>query len=144
MNTFKSLSITAVTTLLLTSCGSTGNIISTPVSNVDNTPLKVSDLTTYEKQNWGHLDLIQDTIPGMSVNKTYKELIRHKKGNTVIVAVIDSGIDIDHEDLDGVIWKNKKEIPNNGIDDDKNGYIDDIHGWNFLGDGYNEKNYLTD
>lgn len=139
MNTFKSLSITAITTLLLTSCGSTGSIISTPVSNIDNTPLKVSDLTTYEKQNWGHLDLIQDTIPGMSVNKTYKELIRHKKGSSVIVAVIDSGIDIDHEDLDGVIWRNKKEIPNNGIDDDKNGYIDDIHGWNFLGDGYNEQ-----
>ena len=139
MNTFKSLSLTAVTALLLTSCGSTGNIISTPVKNIDNTPLKVSELTTKEKQSWGHLDLIQDTIPGMSVNKAYNQIIKRKKGNTVIVAVIDSGIDIDHEDLDGVIWKNKNEIPNNGKDDDNNGYIDDIHGWNFLGDGYNEQ-----
>ena len=47
---------------------------------------------------------------------------------------MDSGVDIDHEDLKSVIWTNKKEIPGNGIDDDNNGYIDDIHGWNFLGD----------
>ena len=55
------------------------------------------------------------------------------KATNVIVAVIDSGVDIEHEDLKNVIWVNKKEIPNNGIDDDKNGYNDDIHGWNFLG-----------
>ena len=57
----------------------------------------------------------------------------------MIVAVIDSGTDIDHEDLDDVIWTNKDEIPNNGKDDDNNGYIDDIHGWNFVGDGYHEQ-----
>ena len=57
-----------------------------------------------------------------------------RKGSPVIVAIIDSGVDIEHEDLDGVIWTNEDEIPNNGIDDDKNGYIDDVHGWNFLGD----------
>jgi subtilisin family serine protease len=51
----------------------------------------------------------------------------------VLVAVVDSGIDIDHEDLKDVIWTNTKEIPNNGIDDDHNGHIDDVHGWNFLG-----------
>ena len=75
----------------------------------------------------------------MSVDKAYSEIIKSKKGKKVIVAVIDSGIDIDHEDLDDVIWTNKREIPNNGKDDDKNGYIDDIHGWNFLGDTYNEQ-----
>ena len=75
----------------------------------------------------------------MSVDKAYAEIIKNKKGKKVIVAVIDSGIDIDHEDLNDVIWTNKGEIPNNGKDDDKNGYVDDVHGWNFLGDGYNEQ-----
>ncbi|MCB0470904.1 MAG: peptidase S8, partial [Flavobacteriaceae bacterium] len=92
-----------------------------------------------EKHTWGHLDLTKDTIPGMSVEKAYSEIIKDKKGKTVIVAVIDSGIDIDHEDLNDVVWTNEDEIPNNGIDDDKNGYIDDIHGWNFLGDAYDEQ-----
>tara|TARA_R110002033_G_C3891209_1_gene238858 strand:- start:2287 stop:3885 length:1599 start_codon:yes stop_codon:yes gene_type:complete len=119
-------------------CG-TGDIISTPIENIDTSPLKVTELTDAEKNNWGHLDLVKDTIPGMSVDKAYAEIINNKKGKTVIVAVIDSGIDIDHEDLDGVIWTNKGEIPNNGIDDDKNGYVDDIHGWNFLGDAYDEQ-----
>src|SRR5690606_1651646 len=76
---------------------------------------------------------------GMSVDRAYDEIIKNKKGTTTIVAVIDSGIDIDHEDLQGSIWTNTKEIPGNGIDDDKNGYVDDVHGWNFLGDGYNEQ-----
>mgnify|MGYP000713421300 FL=1 len=75
----------------------------------------------------------------MSVDKAYAEIIKTKKGKKVIVAVVDSGIDIDHEDLNEVIWTNKGEIPNNGIDDDKNGYVDDVHGWNFLGDGYDEQ-----
>jgi len=125
--------------LALLSCGSSGAILSTPVENIDKTPLKVSDLTDEEEKSWGHLDLVRDTIPGMSLNKAYAELIKGKKGVTTIVAVIDSGIDIDHEDLDGVVWKNKDEIANNGKDDDNNGYVDDMHGWNFLGDTYDEQ-----
>ena len=74
----------------------------------------------------------------MSVDRAYDELLNGLKPKKVIVAVIDSGVDIDHEDLDGLIWKNLNEIPNNKIDDDKNGYIDDVFGWNFLGDSYNE------
>ena len=124
---------------VLMGCGSTAPIISTPIENIDSSPLKVSDLTDAEAENWGHLDLAKDTIPGMSVEKAYAEIIKGRKGEKVIVAIIDSGIDIDHEDLDDVIWTNKDEIPNNGKDDDKNGYVDDIHGWNFLGDGYNEQ-----
>ncbi|WP_341214707.1 S8 family peptidase [uncultured Wocania sp.] len=139
MNLTKSLILSAFTASILYSCGSTASIISTPVENIDTVPLKVSELTEAEKQNWGHLDLIKDTIPGMSVDKAYAEIIKNKKGKSVIVAVIDSGIDIDHEDLDDVIWTNRKEIPNNGKDDDKNGYVDDIHGWNFLGDAYDEQ-----
>lgn len=139
MKNLKHLFLSLVLTGLLLGCGSTGAIISTPIENIDSSPLKESALTENEKQTWGHKDLLKDTIPGMSVEKTYDELIKNRKGAKVIVAVIDSGIDIDHEDLRSVIWTNKKEIPNNGKDDDGNGYVDDIHGWNFLGDAYDEQ-----
>ncbi len=125
--------------LALAGCGGTAEIISTPVENIDAIPLKVSDLTEDERKRWGHLDLVADTIPGMSVDKAYEEILKNRKGKSVIVAVIDTGIDIDHEDLDDVIWINKDEVPNNGQDDDNNGFVDDIHGWNFLGDTYNEQ-----
>ncbi|WP_437371661.1 S8 family peptidase [Maribacter litoralis] len=142
-NTLKSifaLSLAAV----LSGCGSTNTatssgLILTPVENIDSTPLKISDLTTAEKNNWGHLDLVSDTIPGMSVDKAYTDIIKNKKGTKTIVAVLDSGIDLNHEDLDDVLWTNTKEKAGNGIDDDGNGYIDDIHGYNFLGESYNEQ-----
>ena len=139
MKTIHIVSAAVLATTLFYGCGSAAPILSTPVENIDTSPLKVSELTEKEKQTWGHLDLVKDTIPGMSVDKAYAELIKNKKGTTVIVAVVDSGIDIDHEDLNDVIWTNKGEIPNNGKDDDKNGYVDDVHGWNFLGDGYDEQ-----
>jgi subtilisin family serine protease len=139
MKPIKTIMLFAFVALFFFGCGGTADILSTPVENIDNTPLKESDLTEAQKHNWGHLDLVKDTIPGMSVDRTYADLIKNKKGETVIVAVLDSGVDIDHEDLNDVIWTNKGEKPNNGIDDDKNGYIDDVHGWNFLGDGYNEQ-----
>ena len=139
MKTIKSITLSAFAAILISSCGGAAPILLTPVENIDNMPLKVLELTEAEKKNWSHLDLIKDTIPGMSVDKAYSEIIKNKKGNTVIVAVVDSGIDIDHEDLDDVIWTNEDEIPNNGKDDDKNGYVDDVHGWNFLGDGYYEQ-----
>lgn len=75
---------------------------------------------------------------GMFTNKAYG-LLKGKNSQAVIVAVIDSGVDIEHEDLKGKIWVNAGEIPNNKIDDDKNGYVDDVHGWNFLGNA-NGKN----
>jgi len=137
----KILRLFALSTLamaFLSGCGASA-ILSTPIENIDNTPLKFNDLSETEVQSWGHLDLVKDTIPGMSVNKAYDEIIKNKKGKTVIVAVIDSGIDIDHEDLNEVIWINKDEIPNNGKDDDNNGYVDDVHGWNFLGNAYDEQ-----
>lgn len=89
--------------------------------------------------NWPHLDAKTDGYPGMSTQKTYKELLKGRTSQTIIVAVIDSGVDKDHEDLKSVMWVNEDEIPDNGIDDDNNGYIDDIHGWNFIG-GKNGKN----
>ena len=124
--------------ILLMGCGAT-TIISTPIEKIDAMPLKVADLTESQKKSWGHADLVTDTIPGMSVDKAYREIIGTRKGAKVIVAVLDSGIDLKHEDLDGVLWTNKKEKPGNGMDDDKNGYIDDIHGYNFLGKSYNEQ-----
>lgn len=78
------------------------------------------------------LDWYNDHKVGMGTDKALKKL-KKETPDTVIVAIIDSGIDIEHEDLQGKIWTNSKEIPGNGIDDDKNGYVDDIHGWNFLG-----------
>ena len=123
---------------LLVACGSS-NIISAPIENINDSPLKIKDLTQAEKESWGLLDLAKDTIPGMGVERAYSELLQNKKAKTVIVAVIDSGIDIEHEDLDDVVWTNEGEVPGNGIDDDKNGYIDDIHGWNFLGAAYDEQ-----
>ncbi|MEO1011289.1 MAG: S8 family peptidase [Bacteroidota bacterium] len=124
--------------ILIMGCGAT-SMVSTPLENIDISPLKISELSEMEKKTWGHADLEADTIPGMSVDKAYKEIIGNKKGKTVIVAVVDSGIDLKHEDLDDVLWVNKREKPGNGKDDDKNGYIDDIHGYNFLGDSYNEQ-----
>jgi len=75
----------------------------------------------------------------ISSNEAYESSLNNKKGETVIVAVIDSGVDIEHEDLAGNIWVNTGEIPGNNIDDDRNGYVDDVHGWNFIGnaDGTN-------
>ncbi|MFC5047782.1 S8 family peptidase [Aquimarina hainanensis] len=123
--------------LALVSCGAP-TLVSTPIENIDSIPLKNAPLTETQYKNWNSFDLVSDTIPGMSVNKAYTEIIKNKPGKKVIVAVIDSGVDIEHEDLDGVIWTNTKEIKGNNKDDDNNGYIDDIHGWNFLGDSKDE------
>ncbi|BDD07371.1 S8 family serine peptidase [Aureibacter tunicatorum] len=88
--------------------------------------------------DWHHKDPELDSVAGVSTIKAY-DFVKGKKAEKVIVAIIDSGIDIHHEDLQGKIWVNSNEIPGNGIDDDGNGYVDDIHGWNFLGnnDGTN-------
>lgn len=93
-------------------------------------------------KGWHLLDKTKDGYYGISINKAY-DFIRTKnlKGKTVVVAIIDSGIDTLHEDLKEVLWTNPKEIPGNGNDDDGNGYVDDVHGWNFIGgkDGRNVK-----
>lgn len=86
-----------------------------------------------QKANWQNLDLKTDTTFGISTEKAYKELLKGKKSTPVIVAVLDGGVDLNHEDLKRIIWVNKKEVAGNGVDDDKNGYVDDVHGWNFLG-----------
>ena len=84
--------------------------------------------------NWFNLDLVESGFYGISMEKAYRDILKYRKPKQkVIVAVIDGGVDTNHEDLKDVLWTNSKEIPGNGIDDDGNGYIDDVHGWNFLG-----------
>lgn len=109
------------------------------ISYKETTPTKSLKIT--EVQNWQNLDITLDSIPGISLNRAYTTIIKQKKGKPITVAVLDSYIDIEHEDLKKNIWKNTKEIPNNNIDDDKNGYIDDVHGWNFLGNKNRESTY---
>ncbi|MBI5858763.1 MAG: S8 family peptidase [Sphingobacteriales bacterium] len=95
-------------------------------------------------KGWHTLDQSATGYYGLSVDKAY-EFVKAKrlKSKTVVVAVIDSGIDTTHEDLKNVLWRNLKEIPGNGIDDDKNGYVDDVYGWNFIG-GRDGKNVEQD
>lgn len=92
-------------------------------------PMMDKDLMT-----WYHKDFKTTGIYGINTQNAYKYLeSKGLKPKTVVVGVLDSGVEVDHPGLIGNIWKNPNEIPNNGIDDDKNGYIDDIHGWNFIG-----------
>ncbi|PQB05448.1 S8 family peptidase [Aureitalea marina] len=135
MNSIKAMTMAFVLGATLASCGGgSAPILSVPIENIDTVPIKITELTEAETKAWGGKDLLMDTIPGMSVEKAYAEVVPKKKSEKVIVAVIDSGVDIEHEDLKNIIWTNKDEIPGNGKDDDKNGYVDDVHGWNFLGD----------
>ncbi|WP_339657722.1 S8 family peptidase [Flavobacterium frigidarium] len=137
MNTIKPICISAFAAIVLAGCGAQKQTVSLPTLPMITAPMnvkKTTALTENQLQRWSHLDIVNDTIPGMSVDRAYAELLKDKKGVPVIVGIVDSGVDIEHEDLKNVLWTNTKEIAGNGIDDDKNGYVDDIHGWNFLGD----------
>ena len=138
MKFLNSIIFIATFTFLFGSCKTISKI---PVPNpstykVTATAKKVP-LTDEEIKYWSHSDLVTDSIPGMSIDKAYA-FLQGKKGVEVVVGVVDSGTDLLHEDLKDVAWVNEKEIPSNGIDDDKNGYVDDINGWNFLGSIYKE------
>ncbi|KGO92773.1 S8 family peptidase [Flavobacterium subsaxonicum] len=130
---FKSIYLSAAIALFLTGCGASKKITAEPLAITTNIQVKKAKLGEDQEKRWSDLDLLTDTIPGMSVDRVY-ELLKGRKAKKIIVGVVDSGVDIEHPDLQGSIWTNPKEIAGNGIDDDKNGYIDDIHGWNFLGD----------
>lgn len=137
MNSIKVSGISLISALVLAACGSQRQVANYSAFKAISAPLnvkKVSPLKQEDLKRWSHLDLVKDTIPGMSVDRAYAELLKDRKAVKVIVGIVDSGVDIEHEDLKPVIWTNKKEIPGNGIDDDKNGFVDDVHGWNFLGD----------
>ena len=134
MNIIKPISMGAFASLLV-ACGGTSKIASLPIETLEgkNIPAQVENPSKDELKTWPHRDLLTTGYPGISLAEAYKAL-KGRKAQTVIVGVVDSGVDINHEDLKSIIWTNPKEIPNNGIDDDKNGYVDDIHGWNFLGE----------
>jgi cell wall-associated protease len=83
-------------------------------------------------RHWQLMDLKDDGFFGISLKPAYL-FVKGKKSKTVVIATIDSGVDTLQKDLKSILWINTKEIPGNGIDDDHNGYVDDIHGWNFLG-----------
>ena len=143
MKSTKQFLYTALAVLAFTGCKSIANISVPKGSTVAiSATAKQMPLTDDESQNWQHLDLIKDSIPGMSVVKAYA-FLTGKKGQQIIVGVIDSGTDLTHEDLTANAWINPKEIAGNGIDDDKNGFIDDINGWNFLGSIYKENSELN-
>jgi len=143
MRFLKPFYVTTLLTVSLVSCKSVHKIaVPVAIQNSVEIPTKNVALTESQKQTWGHADIAKDTIPGMSIAKAY-EFLKGKTSTEVIVAVNDSGVDIGHEDLSAVLWTNKDEISGNGIDDDKNGFVDDMHGWNFLGDIYDENLELT-
>ena len=137
MNIIKPISMGALAGLLV-ACGGTSKIASLPLETLKGKTIpsqteKTENPSKESLKGWAHRDLLTTGYPGISLEKAYAAL-KGRKARTVIVGVVDSGVDINHEDLKPIIWTNPKEIPGNGIDDDKNGYIDDVHGWNFLGD----------
>ncbi len=140
MNKFRFLGLSLLTGLTLASCGTTKKTVATTKTATPSIetpqPLPQKFKTVYKDKdlkNWQHTNPFDSHMPGMSTEKAYQELLKDKPADTVIVAVVDAGMDINHPDLKPIIWTNKGEIPNNGIDDDHNGYVDDVHGWNFLG-----------
>jgi len=138
MKFLNSIIFIAIFTFLFGSCKSISKIpVPKPSSYSVTATAKKAPLTEEESKSWGHSDLVTDSIPGMSLDKAYN-FLQGKKGVEVVVGVVDSGTDLLHEDLKDVAWVNQKEIPSNGVDDDKNGYVDDINGWNFLGTIYKE------
>ncbi|MDR3712014.1 MAG: S8 family peptidase [Puia sp.] len=114
-------------------------LLAAGISGVD---AQGTSVKTELPKGWHLMDKETDGFYGISLDKAYHFLQAKKlKSKTVLVAVIDSGVDTLHEDLKSILWVNPGEIPGNGIDDDHNGYVDDVHGWNFLGgkDGENVK-----
>lgn len=138
MKIFKSIFFAVVGSIIFTSCKTISKIpVPAGVDNYIDIPAKKSKLSEDEMNRWSHADLSTDSIPGMSIKKAYA-FLEDKEGVEVIVGVVDSGTDLTHEDIKDVAWVNTKEVAGNNKDDDKNGYVDDINGWNFLGPIYKE------
>lgn len=113
-------------------------IISLPFYSLAQNNLTVSDSIKTAPNNWFQLDRATTGYYGISLDKAY-DFLKGRQSKTIVVGVIDSGVDTLQEDLKPILWHNPGEIPNNGIDEDHNGYIDDVYGWNFIGgkDGRN-------
>jgi len=133
MKRIQSFVFSAIVVLVFLGCKSSQIVVTQPVfEEVLVTPAKKGSLSEEEFKIWSHLDIVKDSIAGMSLVKAY-QFLKGKKATPVIVAIADSGIDVEHEDLKDVLWINTDEIVGNNKDDDNNGYVDDIYGWNFLG-----------
>ncbi|MEB8346898.1 S8 family serine peptidase [Flavobacteriaceae bacterium KMM 6898] len=129
--------------LVISSCIPSKQILQPNIfSSVSVLQQKNSNLSNEELKTWHTKDVFIDTLPGISLDKAY-DFVGKKRADTVIVAILDMTVDIEHEDLLYSIWKNIGEIPNNGLDDDSNGYVDDINGWNFIGWTNNESSQFV-
>lgn len=121
---------------LVSACSSSKTLVTKTTGSETNGISEISEITVKKEaaKNW-HLESISSSdYFGIEANRAYSELLVNKTpSKKVVVAIIDSGTDIYHEDLAANIWVNEGEIPGNGIDDDGNGYVDDVHGWNFIG-----------
>jgi subtilisin family serine protease len=95
-------------------------------------PASLRAQSKIDATDWPYLDPTLDSVAGISLNKAYS-LLRGRQSVPVTVGVLDSGVDLNHPDLRDVLWTNPNEQPGNGVDDDHNGYVDDLHGWNFMG-----------
>ena len=117
---------------------------SSPPDEAESADESRSPAPTRAPQDWYHLDRVPRSGPGLNTRAAYRSVLQGRTPrDTVQVAIIDSGIDIDHEDLAAERWTNADEVPGNDVDDDNNGYVDDVHGWNFIG-GPNGKNVNQD
>jgi cell wall-associated protease len=135
---FSNLLVVFISCCCIIACASQKNSAQKTPQTVTGAFAKKQALTKEEKKDWHFKDIFKDSIPGISLKKVYN-FLKNKKGDTIIVALIDTELDIDHKDLKDQVWINKDEIPNNNIDDDHNGCIDDIHGWNYIGSKKGDK-----
>lgn len=142
---------TLLALLVLSSCGGSKQVATIDITKLPVPPAnpvavtmvgKKAELTEPEKRIWPHANLYKDSIPGMSLDEAH-EYLMGKKPTKITVGIIDSGIDISHEDLRALAWNNPVDVPGNGIDEDNNGYADDAHGWNFLGGEKGQAVYAT-
>ncbi|MGN6601019.1 MAG: S8 family serine peptidase [Ginsengibacter sp.] len=109
-----------------------------PLCGMAQSDTSVAQVSKEAPKNWYQLDRATTGYYGISLDKAY-DFVKGKPNHQVLVAVIDGGVDTLQPDLKQILWHNPGEIPNNGIDDDHNGYVDDYYGWNFIGgkDGTN-------
>lgn len=132
--------------LVLATCGtllSCKTVLPTYLNQAPVAVGKKAPLTEAEKQGWRYADLVRDSLPGLSAHQAWAQAEKLGNPSEVVVGVLDSGIDLKHPALASVLWINTDEIPDNGVDDDQNGYVDDVHGYNFLGGAYNERVEVT-
>ncbi len=130
--------LTAIAVVFLSSC-SAGRLL-TDANPIGGTALaaKTEALTEEQLQQWFMADPVRDSVAGISLNRV-KASMKPRKTKPVVVAIVDSGVDLDHPGFSGKLWNNTDEIAANGLDDDGNGFVDDVLGYNFLGESYYEQ-----